>query len=150
MKYCWPLAVFCVFASVVFAQPKPQAGRDEIKKTLIELENKSWIAWKNRDGKYFDNFLSDDHVEIEPDGVAGKAAVVSIVGSPICVVKSYTVRDYQFTLINKETALLTYHAEQDTTCNGNAVPSPTWVSSLYVLRKGRWQNVLYQHTKAVR
>src|SRR5882724_5007200 len=31
---------------------------------------------------------------------------------------------------NKDTAFLTYRAEQDTICNDIAVPSPVWVSSL--------------------
>ena len=36
-------------------------------------------------------FLSDDHVEVGFGGVIGKAAVVAGVGSPICVVRSYSV-----------------------------------------------------------
>ena len=51
---------------------------------------------------------------------------------------------------NKDTALLTYRAEQDTVCNGIAVPSPVWVSSLYVKRGGHWLNALYQQSKTDR
>jgi hypothetical protein len=50
------------------------------------------------------------------------------------------------TVFDANTALLNYWAEQDTTCNGNAVPSPAWVSSLYVRRGERWVNALYQQT----
>src|SRR4051794_28666771 len=35
-----------------------------LEDTLIALEKKSWEAWKNRDGKFFDEFLSDDHLEV--------------------------------------------------------------------------------------
>jgi hypothetical protein len=49
---------------------------------------------------------------------------------------------------DENTALLTYRAEQDTMCGKSAVPSPAWVSSLFVRRNGKWVNALYQHTKA--
>jgi hypothetical protein len=44
------------------------------------------------------------------------------------------------------TVLLTYHAAQSTTCSGTPIPSPVWVSSLYVRRGGRWVNAAYQQT----
>jgi hypothetical protein len=48
--------------------------------------------------------------------------------------------------VAEDTALLAYRAEQKTMCGGFAVPSPAWVSSLYVKRGSRWVNVLYQQT----
>lgn len=50
-------------------------------------------------------------------------------------------------LLDKNTALLTYWEAQDTLCH-NPVPSPCWVSSLYIKRGDRWLNVLYQQTQA--
>jgi len=131
-----------------------QAGGDQnpsaLKETLEGLERQSWEAWKNRDGKFFSEFLSDDHVEIHPTGIANKATVVAGVASPICVVKSYAVDNFTLTVFDANAALLTYHAAQDTACNGKPVPSPVWASSLYVRRGGRWLNALYQHTPAAR
>jgi hypothetical protein len=125
-----------------------EAGNDALKETLIRLEKQSWEAWKKRDGKYFQEFLSQDHVEVGFSGVTNKAAVVTGVASPICVVSSYSLDHFELTAFNANTALLTYHAEQDTACNGNAVPSPVWASSLYVKRGDRWLNALYQQTQA--
>jgi len=138
--------VILAFASLTFGQ-RSRTGDDTLKETLIKLEKQSWEAWKNRDGKFFQNFLSDDHVEVGFGGLTNKATVVAGVASPICVVKSYSVDKFELTVFDAKTALLTYHAAQDTTCNGNAVPSPVWVSSLYVKRGGRWLNVLYQQTQ---
>jgi hypothetical protein len=159
--------VILVFASMTPGQAK-QAGRgilrmvkdsgkamakakqNALKETLIDLEKQSWEAWKKRDGKFFQEFLSDDHVEVGFGGVTNKATVVRGVASPVCVVKSYAVDRFELTMVDANTALLTYHAEQDTTCGGNAVPSPVWVSSLYVKRGGRWLNAFYQQTQTLK
>ena len=134
------------FASLALGQSE-QADKNALKERLIKLEKQSWEAWKRRDGKFFQEFLSDDHVEVGFGGLTNKATVVAGVGSPMCVVKSYTVDKFELTMFAAKTALLTYHAEQDTTCGGTAVPSPVWVSSLYVKRGDRWLNALYQQTR---
>jgi hypothetical protein len=118
-----------------------------LKETLVNLEKQSWEAWQKRDGKFFQQFLADDHVEIGFNGITNKAGVVAGVASPVCVVKSYTVDKFQVTVFDSNTALLTYHAAQDTTCGSVVVPSPVWVSSLYVRRDGRWLNAAYQQTQ---
>ena len=124
------------------------AGQSTLQETLEGLERQSWQAWKNRDGKFFSEFLSDDHVEVGDTGIANKEAVVATVSSPVCVVNSYAVDRFKLTVFDANTALLTYHAAQDTTCAGKPVPTPVWASSLYIRRGGRWLNALYQHTPA--
>ena len=124
-----------------------RAAPDSLEAILTNVEKQSWVAWQHHDGKFFDHFLSDDHVEVGTNGIATKAQVVSYVGSGMCTVKSYTVDHFHATRFNDNTALLTYRAAQETTCGKAAVPSPTWVSSLFVRRDGHWVNALYQHTK---
>ena len=125
---------------------RPDAGDQSLDAALIGLEKESWVAWKGHDGKFFASFLSDDHVELGFGGPAGKAAVVSMVASPACSVQSYSVDRFTVTKFDSNTALVTYRADQTTTCNGAPVPSPVWVSSLYLKRGGRWLNALYQQT----
>jgi hypothetical protein len=131
------------------APPTPAAA-DALKETLTRLERASWDAWQHRDGSYFETFLSDDHVEVGVAGPARKATIVAGVASPSCVVKSFAIDTFALTTFDPNTALLTYHAQQDTTCAGVAVPSPVWASSLYVKRGGRWRNALYQQTRAAK
>jgi len=121
-----------------------------LKESLVARERQSWEAWKARDGKFFQEFLSEDHVEVGFNGRTSKASVVAGVASPLCVVKSYAVDRFELTLFEANTALLTYHAEQDTTCGGRPVPSPVWVSSLYVRRDGKWLNASYQQTQTAK
>jgi hypothetical protein len=136
-------------SSVLMAQ-SAQVDQGALKEALVKLEKQSWVAWQGHDGKFFQEFLSDDHVELGSGGPASKAAVVSMVAGTACTVKSYSVDHFELTMPSSDTALLTYHAAQDTTCGGKPVPSPVWVSSLYVKRGDRWLNVLYQHSPAVK
>lgn len=124
--------------------PNPPALLD----TLEQLERASWKAWQARDSGFFRRFLSDDHVEIGFRGPSGKNVVVSGVGSRGCVVRSYSVDHFAVTRFAPTVALLTYHAAQNTTCGGTAVPSPVWVGSLFLLRAGRWVNAAYQQSQA--
>ncbi|HEY2896078.1 MAG TPA: nuclear transport factor 2 family protein [Gemmatimonadaceae bacterium] len=123
------------------------ASTDSLEQTLEAAERQSWVAWQHRDGSYFQNFLADDHVEVGINGLATKAQVVAFVGSPACVVTSYAVDHFRLTRFDENTALLTYHAEQNTMCGTTRAPSPAWVSSLFVRRGGKWMNALYQQTK---
>ncbi|HEY2805559.1 MAG TPA: nuclear transport factor 2 family protein [Gemmatimonadales bacterium] len=124
---------------------EPASSTAALKDTLEALERQSWDAWKARNGAFYAGFLSDDHIEMGASGRATKAEVVAFVGSPACVVASWEMSDVTLTVFNPTTALLTYHAAQQTVCRA-PVPSPAWVSSLYILRGGRWQNALYQQT----
>jgi hypothetical protein len=123
--------------------------QDALKDTLVNLEKQSWQAWQRRDGAFFQAFLSDDHVEVGFHGVARKAAVVAGVASRACVVHSFAIDTFELTKLNPTTALLTYHAAQQTLCNGHAVPSPVWASSLYVRRGDRWLNAMYQQSQVL-
>jgi hypothetical protein len=125
------------------------AATDPLEMELIRLETGSWVAWKAHDGAYFRRFLSADHVEVQPNGpTAGAEAIAGFVGSGACSVASYTIGDFKLTRFGPDTALLTYRAEQDTTCGSVKVPSPVWATSLFVRREGRWTNALYVHTPA--
>ncbi|MDQ6769590.1 MAG: amidohydrolase family protein [Gemmatimonadota bacterium] len=125
------------------ALPRPVAAFDD---SIIALEKQSWVAWQKRDGRFFQGFLSDDHLEVGPGGVVGKTSVVASVASPGYVVASYTVDHFVVTRIEEKVAVLTYRADQQTRCGTFVVPSPAWATSVYVLRDGRWVNAVYQQT----
>jgi len=114
--------------------------------SIRELENRSWAAWKMRDGAFFERVLSEDHVDLHANGLSGKAVVVAGVRSTECVVRSYALGPYSMTVVTADSVLVTYRAEQDSACAGRKVASPVWATSLYARRSGRWQNVMYSHT----
>jgi hypothetical protein len=81
-------------------------------------------------------------------GASNKQEVVEIVGDTACKVRDYTVDKFELSLLDKNIIMLTYYATQQTTCFGKPVPSPVWVSSLYIKRNNQWLNVFYQQTPA--
>lgn len=134
-----------IIAALLLAAAAPTTEQN-----LIDLEKKSWVAWQNMDAEFWQGFLSDDHIEINGFvGALGKADVVRGIAGKACKVASYNVDKFQFRQIDPNTAVLVYRAAQDTDCGGFRVPSPVWATSLFQLRDGRWQNVLYEHTPAL-
>jgi len=115
---------------------------------LERLERASWVAWQNHDGKFFSDFLSDDHSEVGGSGIANKQSVVSFVASGACTVSNYSLDEMNVRQLAENVAVVTYRATQNTTCGKTKVPSPAWVSSTFVKRDGRWRNAIYQQTPA--
>lgn len=145
MKVLCAILLLCAGASAASSQPTRGTART-VADTLMQLEIRSWDAWKARDSSFYRTFLSDDHVELGWSGRSTKAEVLATVATPRCVVKSYSTDDMRVTRFDSNTAVITYHAAQSTVCGGKPVPSPVWVSSMYVRRGGRWQNAVYQQT----
>ena len=150
MKTLPIVAVCCAALLLSVVVPFPGRAAEEqpasLQSELVTLETRSWEAWKNHDGKFFEGFLSSDHLEVSSGGLTNKASVVAGVASGVCRVEGYTLKQFELRMLSENVALLTYSETQDTTCQGNAVPSPCWVSSLYMKRDGRWLNVFFQQT----
>jgi len=154
------LAILTTLAACTFAGPSPPAADEmttssqaaaasgTLLDTLTAIERRSWRAWQNHDGAFFRSTLADDHIDVGFSGPVDKQAVVAGVLSPACTVRSFEVEGFRLLAVDANTAVLTYRARQDTMCGAFRVPSPTWVSSLYVKRGGRWQNLVFQQTQA--
>lgn len=123
------------------------ARQDRLEQQLIALETESWEAWQRMDSAFWTRFLSDDHVELNGYfGPVGKESIIAAIASKQCTVRSYAIDHFSFFRLDARNAVLIYRAEQDSDCGGTKVPSPVWATSLYQLRDGRWQNLLYEHT----
>ena len=140
MRFCFALITLMIVSSTASSQSRALAD------TLQAMERDSWRAWQTHNGEFFERFLSDDHVEVGAFGIAGKATVVKGVAGGACKVISYSVDQFRTTRLVPDAVLLTYHAAQNTMCGTTRVPSPVWVSSLFVNRNRRWLNAAYQQT----
>ena len=159
MKRHLPLAAILImaFASFCFAQPqataspspaakpKPRMSKAALLKKLSANETALWNAWKNKDAKPFQNWLSADSVMIGEEGVGAKADIVKMMASMPCEVKSFTLSDWKLSMVDADAALLTYKGVADGTCGGQPIPT-TWASSLWVNRKGKWMAFSHQET----
>src|SRR3982750_2392992 len=100
------LTIVAVSISHGFADQPTSVNEAALKEEFVKLEKQSWEAWKNRDGKFFQEFLSEDHVEVGFGGVANKKEIVEFVASPVCTVKSYQLDNFELKVLNENTALL--------------------------------------------
>ena len=138
------LLISSVFAS---GQTKTSKGANDSVQTQLEtMEKQAWEAWKTKNGAFFQTLLSEDSIQVGSGGVANKATIVKDITSPMCEVRSYSMDNFQMIMMDKKTAILTYKAMQDATCDGKTIPSSVWATSMYVKRNGKWVSNFHQET----
>ena len=114
------------------------------KDALFALEKQGWEAWKNRDGKPFEELLSDKYVGLSTsDGRTDKAASIASIGKPNCKINNYSFSDEQMHMVGSDMAVLTFKANQDYECDGKKGPSSVWASSVYLREGDKWKSQLY-------
>jgi len=132
-------------SSVAFGQTK--TSKDSAVETqIIALEKAGWEAWKNKDASWFQVNQADDALSVHADGVTNKAE--SIKDIPNCDVKSVSLDNFKFLMVDKNTALITFVGMQDAVCGGKTQPATVRASSVYVKRGGKWLNVFYTEIPA--
>ena len=113
-----------------------------MRAAVTNLENKSWEAWKARDGSYFQTFTSSDHVDVGPAGTIGQSAVVAGVSSHACVVESYSLQPMKFVRIAADAALYLSGTAYDDSGRALAGERLRWLAGKRVLGSGRTLTVL--------
>ncbi|OLE54336.1 MAG: hypothetical protein AUG51_08685 [Acidobacteria bacterium 13_1_20CM_3_53_8] len=105
----------------------------------IALENQVWDALRHRDYTAFGNFLANDFVEVEPDGVYDKAG--SINGVKQADLSNFVLSDFRVVKLDADAAVVTYvvHAPAPSTDTERH-------SSIWVKRGDRWLAVFHQGT----
>ena len=138
-------------APLALAQTKSteRASADSsVREALIALEKQAWEAWKTRDGKFVEGFVLEEGINVGDSGVQRKAAVVKDISSSNCEVRSYSLENFDVVMLDANTAILTFKANQDATCGGKAVPAAVWASTVFVKRGGKWLIAFHQETPA--
>jgi hypothetical protein len=142
------LAVVLLLAfatNVMFAESGGKQADTE--KKLVENEKQLWQAWQDKKGEPFRNMLSKDTVAVNPMGIErGAEKAASEIEKGDCAVKSWEIHDPKVDWLDKNTALITYHAVQDATCGDQKVPDAVWSSSIWVKQKDKWMNAFHQET----
>jgi len=145
--------IFVVFVLVMissiftYSQTKTSKGANDSVQTQLEtMEKQAWEAWKTKNGAFFQTLLSEDSIQVGSGGVANKATIVKDIASPMCEVRSYSMDNFQMIMMDKKTAMVTYKAMQDATCDGKILPASVWATSMYVKRDGKWVSNFHQET----
>jgi len=116
-----------------------------VEAQIIALEKAGWEAWKKKDGSWTQENVTDDFLLVNSDSVSNKAQVIKATATD-CEVKSYSLDNFKFVTLDKDSALMTYTAMQDGVCNGKAIPPKVRASVVYVKRGSKWLEALYMET----
>ena len=111
---------------------------------LMTIDGKAWEAWKAKDGKFFEGFLTDNFVGFGSDGKRPtKAEVVKMISEHKCDVKSHALSDAKVTPAGADVAVLTYKATVEGTCEGKPIPSPVTAVSVFVRSGDTWKGAYH-------
>jgi len=112
----------------------------------VRLEKETWEALRTKDYRTYVRLLAKDFVDIEPGGIITRDEEEK--GVVQLTVDDYKWEGLRIVHFSPDVTLLVYKATQKASFGGQPVPTPTWVSSLWIKRNGRWLNVFVQETRA--
>ena len=138
------LAIAIGTLSIAFGQTKI-ANDSKLKGQIIALETAGWEAWKNKDSSWTRDNVTAEFLLINSDGVSNKAQVIKATATD-CEIKGYSLDNFNFVTLDKDSVLMTYTAKQDGVCNGKTIPANVRASVVYVKRGAKWLESLYMET----
>lgn len=116
---------------------------------FVRLETAVWHALVDGDAVADAALLTDDFLGVYPTGFAGRADHAGqLAAGP--TVASFALSEARLLVISDDAVMLSYRADSRSAA-GTTHPEPTamYVSSLWIHRDGRWQNLFSQDTPAV-
>ena len=123
------------------------ASNAAVEKDLQSKEQAGWQAWKDHNTKSIEDMVPEDAINIADGTVTkGKQQVLSSMTSPGCMVNNFTLSDFAYMWIDKDTVMMTYTATQDATCSGQKQPGKVFASSLWQKKGGKWVSPFHQET----
>jgi len=154
VKY-FALAVAAVFIYTVCARDAPAKNANTTKSAeniapagspkvaLVTLEKSAYEAWKSKEAKFWDTFLSDKFVGWGKSGRLDKVSAKKEYTGADCEIKSYALSEERVSSRGTHAALITYKATVDGTCGGQKIPASSWAAGVYVRDGGQWKAVFH-------
>lgn len=142
------LLILVAASSAAFGQQAKMSKDTKVEAQVIAMEKRSWQEWKDKNSAWFQTNLTEDFMSVHNSGVENRGQVVKSIGAD-CDVKSFSLDDLKFVMLDKDAALLNYRAKQDAVCSGTKIPANVIVAVVYVRRGGKWMQALYTETPAV-
>ena len=145
MKKIMMILMIAVAAtSAAFGQAK-MSNDSKVEAQVIALEKAGWEAWKNKNAVWYQTNITEDFLLVNSEAVSTKAEVVKSTATD-CDVKSYSLDNFKFVMLDKNAVLMTYTAAQDGVCSGKTIPANVRASVNYVKRGGKWLEAFYMET----
>jgi hypothetical protein len=122
-------------------------SKDAVEKTLQTKEQAGWQAWKDKDSKAFDDMIPDKSISIVGGMMdSGKSNIMKSMVAANCTVAGFSLSDFAYMWLDKDTVLMTYKASQDATCGGMKVPGKIIASSIWQKQGSKWVSPFHQET----
>ncbi len=119
----------------------------DLKASVVDLEKSAYEAWQKKDGKFFEDFLSDRWVSNGREGRGTKEMTVKGISDNPCEVKSFAKSDEEMVELGDGVVLLTSKDVIDVACDGKALPGSSMAATVYVKEGDKWR-AMYHQTRA--
>src|SRR6267378_6470625 len=106
---------------------------------LVSQETSAYEAWKSKDAKFWEAFLSDKFVGWGSSGRLDKASATKEYAGADCEIKSYAISDVQMSPLGRDVALITHKITVNGTCGGQKSPPASWAATVYVREGNQWK-----------
>ena len=117
------------------------------EKALEAKEKTGWQSWKDHTSKPLEEMTPQESINIADGMIAkGKQQILQNIANPACKVKSFSLSDFSYMWVDKETVLMTYTATQDATCSGKKQAEKVIASTLWQKKGGKWVSPFHQET----
>jgi ketosteroid isomerase-like protein len=134
-----------LIAGVVDAAPAFRPAETSAN-AVIEMEKRWWEAYKNHDVDWYRENVKSDAILVNPSGRHAKSDMVESATSGRCEVHSFTLGDFHTIVLAEGVVLLSYHATEDTTCDGQKSASKVYGTTIYTKESDRWLVAFAQET----
>jgi hypothetical protein len=120
-----------------------------LEKTLESNEQTGWQAWKDHDAKQAVAWSTNDSISITDGGVfKGKEQLEKSITDARCVVNSFSLSDFSYIWLDKDTVVMTYTGTEDATCDGKKQGGKVYATSIWQKQGGKWLSPFHQETDA--
>lgn len=133
------IALLITVSWVCLASAKPTDDQ------LVSNVKMMWEAFKNKDTKTFDTWLTDDVIDIGPMGAMDKAGIQKMMMD--YTIAEYSLSDFKVVWIDKDAVIVTYKASSKGMYQGKEVPPGTHLcTDIWVSHGDKWLGKFHQET----
>lgn len=145
MKKTFTILLAFLIIGLAGCEQTKTSNTAELEQEIITLDKLAWQAWKDKNAEWFKTHTTEDFLSINAEGISTKADVIKATPTE-CDVKSFSLDDFRFVVLDENTVILTYTAIQDAVCGGEKVTPKVRASVTYVKRNGKWIEAHYIDT----
>jgi hypothetical protein len=145
-----PLLVVVVTAATLWAQTPAASSHAAVEKQIVALERAINEAVAKGDMKAFHANIAADAIGIDPSGINKVNAPDFDKMLLASKIQSWNLDGSQFLLDQTTLPSCTCtDGREKGTYEGQPVPSPTWASTVWLNKAGKWMAVFHQETTAM-